>query len=187
MIVSRQASAIKPESGTASSGPSAPDAPALTMLTFKVDDQRCGLPVSSVVRIIEMVTITTLPGAPDSIKGIINLHGKTVPVMDLRQRFGMIEQPYGLHTPIILVDINEDHVLGLVVDVVETVLDAPAKDLEMVEVIVPTELSTQMAVQAAYLAGVAKVDRQMILILNVTALLQPAEQSLLYEALENQE
>ena len=69
---------------------------------------------------------------------------------------------------------------------VELVLDAPAKDLEMVEVIVPTELSTQMAVHAAYLAGIAKVDRQMILILNVKALLQPAEQSKLFQALEKQ-
>ena len=187
MIANRRASSLKSDSGAALPGTATVDGSTLTMLTFKVADQLCGLPVSSVVRIIEMVTITHLPGAPDSIKGIINLHGKTVPVMDLRQRFGLPEKPYGLHTPIVLVDISNDHILGLVVDMVETVLNAPAKDLEMVEVIVPTELSTQMAIQAAYLAGVAKVNRQMILILNVNALLQPAEQSKLFQALEIQE
>lgn len=186
MTANSQAVALKPDVDIVSPGASAADAPALTMLTFNVTNQLCGLPVSSVVRIIEMVTITPLPGAPDSIKGIINLHGKSVPVIDLRHRFGLPEEPYGLHTPIILVDTGDNHILGLVVDTVELVLNAPAKDLEMVDVVVPAEVSKQMAVRAAYLAGIAKVNRDMILILDVKALLQPAEQTRLFQALENE-
>lgn len=156
----------------------------LAMLTFKVAEQVYGLPVSNVVRIIEMVTITRLPDTPDLIQGIINLHGKTVPVMDLRHRFGLPQQAYGLHTPIILADMTGDgQLLGLIVDAVEDVLNISSEDLEITETIVPTELVGQMTTQAGHLAGVAKVDRQMILILNVRALLSPIEQDTLSQIL----
>lgn len=161
----------------------------LALLTFKVDQQLYGLPVTSVVRIIEMVTLTRLPDAPEIIEGIINLHGKAVPVMDLHRRFGLPQPDYRLHTPIILVDIEGGNhtTMGLIVDTVEQVLDVPYKDLEMAETIVPAELAGQMAARAAYLAGVAKIDRQMILVLNVQALLRPAEQLELAEVLDKEE
>ncbi|MBN1993616.1 MAG: chemotaxis protein CheW [Anaerolineae bacterium] len=151
------------------------DLPAL--LTFKVAEQVYGLPVTNVARIIEMVTITRLPDVPATIQGIINLQGKAVPVMDLRQRFGLPPKPYGLHTPIILTDIDgTGRMLGLVVDMVEDVLDVSPEHVEITETIVPTELAGQMTAQAGHLAGVAKVNRQMILILNMRALLNPSEQ-----------
>ncbi len=157
----------------------------LALLVFKVNDQLYGLPVISVVRIIEMVTITPLPGAPEVIEGIINLHGKAVPVMDLRRRFNLPPSSYGLHTPIILVDLmSQDHILGLIVDTVEDVLEVSVDDLELTETMVPTELVTQMASQAAYLAGVAKLDRRFILVLNVQALLSSTVQGQLSQALE---
>lgn len=156
----------------------------LALLVFKADDQLYGLPVISVVRIIEMVTITPLPGAPEVIKGIINLHGKTVPVMDLRHRFNLPARSYGLHTPIILVDlISQDYILGLIVDTVEDVLEVSVNDLELTETIVPNELVAQITTRAAYLAGVAKVDRRLILVLNVQALLSPTVQGQLSLAL----
>lgn len=156
---------------------------ALTLLIFKITGQRYGLPITAVVRIIEMVTITRLPEAPEIIQGIINLHGKAVPVMNLHRRFGLAQPAYGLHTPIILADAGYDYTLGLIVDEVELVLDVPSQQLELIEAIVPTELSLQMASRSAYLTGVAKVDRQMILILNVQALLQPVEQARLAQVL----
>ena len=156
----------------------------LALLVFKVDDQLYGLPVISVVRIIEMVTITPLPGAPEVIEGIINLHGKAVPIMDLRRSFNLPPCSYGLHTPIILVDlISHDYILGLIVDAVEDVLEVSVDDLELTETIVPTELATQMAARAAYLAGVAKVDWRLILVLNVQALLSPTVQGQLSRVL----
>lgn len=156
----------------------------LALLVFKIDDQLYGLPVISVVRIIEMVTITPLPGAPEVIKGIINLHGKTVPVMDLRHRLNRPPHSYGLHTPIVLVDlISQDYILGLIVDTVEDVLEVPVDNLELTETIVPTEFTAQMTSRAAFLAGVAKIDRRLILVLSVQALLAPTAQSQLSQAL----
>ena len=150
-----------------------------TLLTFEVAEQTYGLPVTEVVRIIEMVTITHLPDVPDTIQGIINLQGRAVPVMDLRQRFRLPHQPYGLHTPIILVNMEGDRMLGLIVDAVEDVLEVVAKNMEMTDAIVPSELSSGVAP----LAGVAKVNRQMILILNAQGLLSQTEHRELSQAL----
>ena len=156
----------------------------LALLVFKVNDQLYGLPVTSVVRIIEMVTLTPLPGAPEVIEGMINLQGRVVPVMALRRRFNLPACAYGLHTPIILVDlISQDHILGLIVDTVEDVLEVSVDDLELAETIVPPELITQMVSRAAYLAGIAKVDRRLILVLNVHTLLNPVVRDQLPQAL----
>jgi len=156
----------------------------LDMLTFTVGEQSYSLPVTHVVRIIEMVTITQLPGVPDIIQGVINVQGKTVPVMDLRRRFGLPVQPYGLHTPIILTDNGNGQIIGLVVDTVEDVVNVPHAQLEMSEAILPAELERQMINQTAYLAGVAKMDRQMIVVLNAKALLTLTEQTTLYQVLD---
>ncbi len=155
----------------------APPAQAVTLLTFKVEGQVYGLPVAHVARIIEMVTMTHLPDAPDTIQGLINVQGKAVPVMDLRHRFGLPLLAYGLHTPIILADIGDNgRMLGLIVDTVENVLEVPAIDLEMMDIFVPTEMVGPMATQAGHLAGVAKINRQIVLILNARALLNQTEQ-----------
>jgi purine-binding chemotaxis protein CheW len=159
-------------------------AQAVTLLTFKVAGQVYGLPVAHVARIIEMVTMTHLPDAPDTIQGLINVQGKAVPVMDLRHRFGLSPLAYGLHTPIILADIGDNsRMLGLIVDAVEDVFEVPPTDLEMMDIFVPAEMVGQMAAQAGHLAGVAKVNRQMVLILNARALLNQTEQVKLSGAL----
>jgi purine-binding chemotaxis protein CheW len=160
------------------------DTNTLTLLTFNVASQTYGLPVTNVVRIIEMVTITQLPDVPETIQGIINLQGKAVPVMDLRRRFGLPHEAYGLHTPIILANMDgNDRMLGLIVDAVEDVLEIAAENVEVTETIVSTELAGQMAGQSAPLAGVAKVDRQMILVLNVSVLMSQTEHVKLSRAL----
>jgi purine-binding chemotaxis protein CheW len=160
------------------------DANTSTLLTFTVAGQTYGLPVTYVVRIIEMVTITQLPDVHETIQGIINLQGKAVPVMDLRHRFGLPHKSYGLHTPIILANVDgSDRMLGLIVDAVEDVLEITAENLEVTETIVSTELAGGMAGQPAPLAGVAKVDRQMILVLNVSVLMSQTEHVKLSQAL----
>jgi purine-binding chemotaxis protein CheW len=151
----------------------------MTLLTFTVAEQMYGMPVTDVVRIIEMVTITHLPDMPDTIQGIINLQGKAVPVMDLRRRFALPHQPYGLHTPIVLINLDRDRMLGLVVDAVEDVLEVVAKNVETAKTIVPAEVSSGRAP----LAGVAKLNRQMILILNGPGLLSQIEHAELSQAL----
>ncbi len=161
---------------TAYTLPTTPEVETEPLLTFKIERQSYGLPITNVVRIIEIVTITPLPGAPDIIQGIINLRGKAVPVMDLRYRFGLPPRLINLHTPIILVDVTgQNHLLGLIVDAVEQVFNVSQADLETTQSLMPPGLANQMATHTAHLTGVAKVDRQMILILNVAALLTSTE------------
>src|SRR5262245_60266968 len=114
--------------------------PHLAMLTFRLEGQEYGLPVTEVAQIIEMVTLSHLPQAPFAIQGLINLHGKIVAVMDLRLRFGLPFQPYSLHTPIILVNLKEQK-LGLIVDTVEEVVEISAADLESSDMIIPADLA----------------------------------------------
>lgn len=94
------------------------------ILTFRLADQLYALPVTAVVQIVEMVAITRLPQLPPAMQGAINVHGRIVPVMDLRRRFGLECQPYHLHTPIILAEVN-GCMLALVVDAVEDVVEMP--------------------------------------------------------------
>jgi purine-binding chemotaxis protein CheW len=160
----------------------------LALLLFEVNGQTYGLPVASIARIIEMVTITQLPDLPDSLPGIINLQGRAVPVMDLRRRFGLPSPTYGLHTPIILTDLNgSGQMLGLIVDIVEMVVHVPRTNLEIIETFIPQELVGQITNHAAHLAGVAKVERQMIPVLNLQALMTPIEKSQLSQMLDGLE
>jgi purine-binding chemotaxis protein CheW len=152
--------------------------PHLAILTFRLGGQGYGLPVTEVAQIIEMVMLTHLPQAPFAIQGIINLHGKIVPVMDLRLRFGLPLKPYQLHTPIILTLLKE-HTLGLIVDWVEDVVEIPAADLKTGEAIFPSPLVSPSPgpEPIAYWAGVAKVERRLIPILKVEAILSLEEQT----------
>ncbi len=155
----------------------------LPLLTFRVAKQMYGLPVKHVVRIIEMVTITQLANVPEILQGIINLQGKAVPVMDLRRRFKLPIQAYGLHTPIILIDINHGHTMGLIVDRVEDVVHVPHQNLEITETFIPTELAVQIGSQTKHIVGVAKIEQQLVPVLAVHALLSSGEQSEMSEVL----
>jgi purine-binding chemotaxis protein CheW len=177
---------MKNQTTTAITPDTLADTDTQALLISTVGEQRYGLPITSVVRIVEIVTITPLPNAPSIIQGIINVQGKVVPAMELRHRFGLPRQAYGLHTPIILAEMNGDgQMLGLIVDTVEDVIHVPQAGLEITEAFVPAELMDWMAAQAAHLAGVAKVDRQMIPVLEVRALLTQTEQTELSQALAN--
>lgn len=159
----------------------------LAILTFTVADQIYGLPVTQIVRIIEMVTITQLPGAPAIIQGVINVQGKTVPVMDLRHRFGLPMQPYGLHTPIVLADTGDGQTVGLIVDSVEDVIHVPWANLATPETILPAEIEQHISTQAAHLAGVITKEQHMLIVLNAKALLTSTEQVILYQVLDSDE
>jgi purine-binding chemotaxis protein CheW len=92
------------------------------ILTFQLAAQKYGVPVTAVHQIIEIVAITHLPQMPKGIQGAINVHGRVVPVIDLRLRFGLECVPYHLHTPLILVAADEQ-LLALIVDAVAEVVE----------------------------------------------------------------
>lgn len=97
-------------------------------LTFHIDGQLYTIPTSEVVEIIRMQTITFMPNLPDYVKGVINLRGKIVPLIDMRLKFAKEEQEYGQRTSIIIVECGEMTV-GLIVDSVKDVRDVADKQI----------------------------------------------------------
>lgn len=154
----------------------------LHIITFWLAGQEYGLPITDVAQIVEMVAITKLPDVPPSIQGIINVRGRVVPVVDMRRRFELPFKPYQLHTPIILVE-HEMWMLGLVVDRVDEVLEVARQAIVGGQEILPAELNSDARQSLNFLLGVGKVDRRMIPILDLKAILSLAEQRALKRAL----
>jgi len=138
------------------------DASSGHVLTFQLAAQRYGLPVTAVNQIIEIVAITHLPQMPQGIQGAINVHGRVVPVIDLRLRFGLDCMPYHLHTPLILVEAG-DQLLALIVDAVH----------EVVEVALPTHDAP----------SVVQCGQELIPLIDVVHLLNQQEQQQLAQRL----
>jgi purine-binding chemotaxis protein CheW len=104
-------------------------------LTFRLGLEEYGFEVRKVREIIRIMDITRLPRTPEFVKGVINLRGKVVPVVDLRLRFGMAERPYDEKTCIIVVEVREGDTmipLGVIVDTVKEVLPFTPEDLDPV-------------------------------------------------------
>lgn len=91
-------------------------------LTFLLDNEFYGIEIKYVIELIGIQIITNIPNVPDYVKGIINLRGKIIPVIDVRLRFQKEERPYDDRTCIIVVEFNEIQA-GLIVDSVDEVID----------------------------------------------------------------
>lgn len=91
-------------------------------LTFFIDGQLYCIPTSQVVEIIRMQPITFVPNVTDYVKGVINLRGKVVPVIDMRLRFHKEEKKYDMLTSIVIIEVEEKTV-GMIVDFVKDVCD----------------------------------------------------------------
>ena len=98
-------------------------------LTFTVGKEDYGLEIYHVTEIIGIQKITEVPDMPDYVKGVINLRGKVIPIMDVRKRFNFEERAYDDRTCIVVVNIN-DTSLGLVVDTVKEVSDIPESNIQ---------------------------------------------------------
>jgi purine-binding chemotaxis protein CheW len=98
-------------------------------LTFTLADVGYALNIDTVTEIIGLQGITAVPDVPAYIKGVINLRGKVIPVMDVRARFSMQAQAYNNRTCIIVIEVSQICV-GLVVDAVSEVFSIPQSDIE---------------------------------------------------------
>lgn len=98
-------------------------------LTFVLNREEYGIEIKHVIEIIGIQNITSVPDMPHYIKGVINLRGKVIPVMDVRIRFNINEQAYNERTCIIVITVNEQ-LVGLIVDEVSEVLDIPKTSVE---------------------------------------------------------
>lgn len=98
-------------------------------LTFSLADEEYGVGIGGVVEIVGMQRIMPIPDMPDYVKGVINLRGKVIPLMDVRLRFGMAERSYDERTVIIVMDVA-DAPIGLIVDGVREVLEIPPGQID---------------------------------------------------------
>ncbi|MFC1508847.1 chemotaxis protein CheW [Candidatus Omnitrophota bacterium] len=102
-------------------------------LTFYLADEEYGIEIMKIKEIIGMMDIIELPRTPDFVKGVINLRGKVIPVIDLRLKFSMPEVEHTEKTCIIVVEIKESGVdlqIGIIVDLVSEVLNVVSDDIE---------------------------------------------------------
>lgn len=149
-------------------------------LTFTLDREEYGIGILKVKEIIGMLPITSVPRTPDFVKGVINLRGKVIPVMDLRLKFGMGEIPYTDRTCIIVVEIDsstETVLVGIVVDSVSEVLNIQQEDIENTPDF-GKKLNTE------YILGMAKADGKVKILLNIDKVLSIEEMSHLDGVLE---
>ncbi len=136
-------------------------------LTFHLAGEDYGVEIRYVTEIIGIQKITEVPDMPDFVRGVINLRGKVIPVMDVRARFRLAARDYDERTCIIVVDINESSV-GLVVDEVREVVDIPEDQVEPP----PT---TGKASGSRFIQGMGKLDDEVKILLNVSRLLSDDE------------
>lgn len=132
-------------------------------LTFVLNGEEYGIEIRHVTEIIGIQNITVVPDMPHYIKGVINLRGKVIPVMDVRLRFGLEEREYDDRTCIIVINIEEQSV-GMIVDRVSEVLDIPKDDVEPPPKVKKGESSR-------FIKGMGKVDERVKILLDEYQLL----------------
>jgi len=136
-------------------------------LTFHMGDEDYGIEIRYVTEIIGIQRITEVPDMPSFIKGVINLRGKVIPVMDVRARFNLPPREYDERTCIVVVQLNATSV-GLVVDKVNEVADIPPENIE------PPPRSTAGG-SSEYIQGMGKMGERVKILLNVGKLLYDNE------------
>jgi purine-binding chemotaxis protein CheW len=141
------------------------------VVVFSLAGELYGLDISRVQGIIKMPEVTRVPRAAEFVEGVINLRGEIVPIIDLRMRFGLDQQENSVDTRIINVEMG-DHLVGLIVDAVEEVLNIPSDVIEP-----PPELVT--TVDSAYLRSIAKLQDRLVILLDLDRVLSTAEQQAL--------
>jgi len=140
-------------------------------LTFSLDREEYGIEILRVREIIGVMDVTYVPGTPDFVRGVINLRGKIIPVIDLKYKFGLGEAEITEKSCIIVVDVNSNGRViqtGLLVDSVSEVLDVGDEDIEETP-------SFGDGVRVDFILGMAKVGNRVKILLDVDKVLSTAE------------
>lgn len=133
------------------------------LLTFSLGSEGYGVSILKVKEIIGMMDITPIPRTPEFVKGVINLRGKIIPVMDLRTKFGMPQQQYDERTCIIVAEVlvhGMQKLLGIVVDMVSEVVTISADQIEP-----PPEYGNN--VEHSAILGIGKIKDRVVIILDI--------------------
>ncbi len=148
-------------------------------LTFKLGGGDYGIEIIKVVEIIKLMPITQVPRMPDFIRGVINLRGKVIPVMELRRRFGMEHVDDSSNTCIIVVGLktkNGEVQMGTLVDTVSEVLDVAAADIEPAPA-----FGGGAGVDTSFILGMAKTKGTVRILLDIDCILNADELDLVSE------
>lgn len=140
-------------------------------LTFRLENEQYAVSVYSVREVLEYVPITRLPQTAAYLKGVINLRGMGIPVIDLRTKFGMPEVPLTKDTSIIVLDIKAREgllIIGALADSVQEVIEMEASEIEPAP-----RFGNNVAVE--YIQGIGKKDGKFIIILNMDKILSTDE------------
>jgi len=140
-------------------------------LTFTLAEEEYGIGILKIKEIVGMLPITSVPQTPEFVKGVLNLRGKVIPVIDLRLRFGMGEIEYTERTCIIVVEIESQTgmvMIGIVVDSVSEVLNIKGDDIEDTPTF-GTKLNTE------YILGMAKMEGGVKILLDINRVLSGDE------------
>ena len=140
-------------------------------LTFSLADEEYGIGILKVKEIIGMMAVTKVPQTPDYVKGVINLRGKVIPVMDLRLRFGLMAADCTERTCIIVVEIATEGrsiLIGIVVDSVSEVLNIKSGEIEDAP-----DFGSNM--NTDYISGMAKIGAGVKILLDIDKVLASEE------------
>jgi purine-binding chemotaxis protein CheW len=146
-------------------------------LTFKLGDEFFAANVNKVLNILEMTKVTKVPKAPPYMKGVINLRGSVLPLVDTRIKFDMTETEFTTNTCILVLDINlsnESVHVGALVDSVQEVLEIDDANIQP-----PPSIGTRY--RSEFIDGVAKIEDEFVMILNMDLIFSTDELSLLRE------
>ena len=149
----------------------------LQIVGFRVGSETFGVPIQSVHEIVRMMDITSVPDAPVYIEGVINLRGKIIPVIDLRKRFGEKEIKSSKKNRILVAEVGTKMV-GLVVDSASEVLKMPPSDIDP-----PPNVFDEGDLN--YVTGVGKLNGRLVILVELSKIMQRGELRRLGEAVEN--
>ena len=143
------------------------DSAMMEFLTFVLGDENYALDIMTVKEIRGYEAVTKIANAPEFIKGVINLRGDIVPIVDLRIKFDVGEATYNEFTIVIMLNVG-DRIVGIVVDEVSDVIKVDESEIKP-----PPEFG--VAFDSSYLLGLAPIDDLMIILVNIESLISSEE------------
>jgi len=146
------------------------------LLTFQLSEQEYGIQILEAREVVGLMQIDPVPQTPDFMKGIINLRGKIIPVIDLRAKFSMPNAEHSKETCIVVVDIN-GKLTGIIVDFLVGVLTIEEQEFEDTP-----QLGEN--IRTEFIIGMAKLENRVVIVLDMEHILSNEELVLIYQTKE---
>ncbi len=139
----------------------------IQLISFMVGDEEFGLDILRVKEVIRLREITRLPRSPSFVKGVINLRGDIIPIIDLRDKFGLESREHTSMTRVIVADVD-GKLVGMVIDAASQVVRVPTGQIDPPPPIIG-------GLSAEYVRGVGKLDDRLIILINIDRILSNEE------------